>query len=178
MYFNTSTPTERRIEPTSDSLLRNLMDWDDKLTNIRSTSLSLSPPLSLSLHPHPHPTPLPRNGGRGCLRSTPCLESQGCHLFALYYLLSCSFAFSRCSFCLFCPCLLATSSDVFCCFSRTIFSIYCQQIGFWYGSCLATIGDDNWSVIFWNMLPCGTAVMQSFFFFFIVCSQSFVCVYT
>ena len=31
-------------------------------------------------------------GGRGCPMSLPCLESQGCHLVPLYYLLSCSSA--------------------------------------------------------------------------------------
>ena len=30
--------------------------------------------------------------GRGCLMPPPCLESQGCHLISLYYLLSCSSA--------------------------------------------------------------------------------------
>ena len=35
----------------------------------------------------------PPKGGRGCLMSPPpCLESQGCHLIPLYYLLSCSSA--------------------------------------------------------------------------------------
>ena len=32
----------------------------------------------------------PPKGGRGCLMSPPCLESQGCHLIPLCYLLSCS----------------------------------------------------------------------------------------
>ncbi len=31
-------------------------------------------------------------GGRGCLMSAPCLESQGCHLIPLCYHLSCSSA--------------------------------------------------------------------------------------
>ena len=34
----------------------------------------------------------PPKGGRGCLMSPPCLESQGCHLIPLCYLLSCSSA--------------------------------------------------------------------------------------
>ena len=38
-------------------------------------------------------------GGRGCLMPRPCLESQGCHLFPLYYLLSCSSVESCYSFC-------------------------------------------------------------------------------
>ena len=42
----------------------------------------------------------PSKGGRRCLMSSPCLESQGCHLIPLYYLLSCSSASSYYSFCL------------------------------------------------------------------------------
>ena len=39
-------------------------------------------------------------GGQGCLMSTSCLESQGCHLIPLSYLLSCFFsAWTSCSFC-------------------------------------------------------------------------------
>ena len=34
----------------------------------------------------------PPKGGQGCLMSPPCLESQGCHLIPLCYLLSCSSA--------------------------------------------------------------------------------------
>ena len=37
-------------------------------------------------------TQLPLKGGRGCLMSPPCLESQGCHLIPLCYRLSCSSA--------------------------------------------------------------------------------------
>ena len=33
----------------------------------------------------------PLKGGRGCLMSSSCLESQGCHLVPLSYLLSCFF---------------------------------------------------------------------------------------
>ena len=39
-------------------------------------------------------------GGRGCLMSPPCLESQGCHLIPLYNLFSCSSAGSCYPFCL------------------------------------------------------------------------------
>ena len=42
-------------------------------------------------------------GGWGCLNSDvspPCVESQGCHLSPLFFLLSCSSAHSHCSFCL------------------------------------------------------------------------------
>ena len=36
---------------------------------------------------------LPPKGGRGCLMFSSCLESQGCHLIPLSYLLSCFFFF-------------------------------------------------------------------------------------
>ena len=42
----------------------------------------------------------PPKGGRWCLMSPPCLESQGCHLIPLCYLLSCSSAWVCYSFCL------------------------------------------------------------------------------
>ena len=38
-------------------------------------------------------------GGRGCLMSPSYLESQDCRLIPLFYLLSCSSAYSCCSFC-------------------------------------------------------------------------------
>ena len=38
------------------------------------------------------PPIIPPKGSRGCLMSPPCLESQGCHLIPLCYLLSCSSA--------------------------------------------------------------------------------------
>ena len=56
----------------------------------------------------------PPKGGRGCLMSPPpCLESQGCHLIPLCYLLSCSSSWSCYPFCLIIFCLLALSSKLF-----------------------------------------------------------------
>ena len=55
----------------------------------------------------------PPKGGRGCLMSPPCLESQGCHLIPLCYLLSCSSASSCYPFCRIVFCLLAHSSKLF-----------------------------------------------------------------
>ena len=54
-------------------------------------------------------------GGLGCLMSPLCLESQGCHLIPLYYLLSSSSALSRHSFChiSFFSCLLVHSHEPF-----------------------------------------------------------------
>ena len=46
----------------------------------------------------PHPLHPPRREARGCQMSLPCLESQGCHLIPLSYLLSCFSALSSCSF--------------------------------------------------------------------------------
>ena len=47
----------------------------------------------------PRVSPTSPKGVRGYLMPLLCLESQGCHLIALYYLLACSSACSRCSFC-------------------------------------------------------------------------------
>ena len=55
----------------------------------------------------------PPKEGQGCLMSPRCLESQGCHLIPLCYLLSCSSAWSCYSFCLIFFCLLVHSSDLF-----------------------------------------------------------------
>ena len=41
----------------------------------------------------------PLKGGRECVISLPCLESQGCHLIPLYYFLSFSSPYSYYSFC-------------------------------------------------------------------------------
>ena len=49
-------------------------------------------------NPHTHAP----KGGRGCLMSPFCLESQGCHLISFSYLLSCVCVFSAWSSCFFC----------------------------------------------------------------------------
>ena len=78
--------------------------------------------------------PSPPKGSRGCLMSPPCLESQGCHLIPLYYLLSCSSAKSCYPFCLIVFCLLALSSKLFP-ENSSIFSV--KRQAFLYDSCLA-----------------------------------------
>ena len=81
---------------------------------------------TMSVHPSP-------KGGRGCLMSPPCLESRGCHLIPLCYLLSCSSAQSCYPFCLIVFCLLALSSKLF----PENFSIFfVKRQAFLYGSCL------------------------------------------
>ena len=61
-----------------------------------SSTLSLTLTLAFTFYPYvpalPSPSTLPRKGGRGCLMSPPCLESQGCHLIPLCYLVSCASA--------------------------------------------------------------------------------------
>ena len=60
-------------------------------------------------------------GGQGCLMFPSCLESEGCLLIPLFYLLCCFSSYSSCSFChvpffvfvLFCFLLIAQSHDFF-----------------------------------------------------------------
>ena len=78
-------------------------DFHDRLGIKRSRTFPIS---GLSLL-------TPPKGGRGYLMSPPCLESQGCHLIPLCYLLSCSSALSCYPFCLIVFCLLDLSSKLF-----------------------------------------------------------------
>ena len=79
-------------------------------------------------------TESPPKGGRGCLMSPPCLESQGCHLIPLCYLLSCSSAQSCYPFFLIVFCLLALSSKLF---PENSSIFFVKRQTFLYGSCLA-----------------------------------------
>ena len=77
---------------------------------------------------------IPPKGGRGCLMSPPCLESQGCHLIPLCYLLSCSSAQS---------CYLPVLSFSGCWpfllnfFPENSSILFVKRQAFLYGSCLA-----------------------------------------
>ena len=73
----------------------------------------------------------------------PCLESQGCHLIPLCYLLSCSSAQFCYPFCLIVFCLLALSSKLFP-ENSSIFFVKRQAF------CMAPVqrlGEDSWSVV-------------------------------
>ena len=54
-------------------------------------SLPVPPTIVHPLQSLPVPPATSPKGGRGCLMSPSCLESQGCHLIPLSYLLSCFF---------------------------------------------------------------------------------------
>ena len=57
---------------------------------------------------------IPPKGGWGCLMSPSCLESQGCHLIPLSYLLACFFSAKvSCSFCLVIFLLMVHFPDFF-----------------------------------------------------------------
>ena len=90
--------------------------WD--LANSRSVH-------SLMLSSH-----LPLKGCWVCLMSSPCLESQSCHLIPLYYLLSCSSADYHCSFCLVFTLLLTNPPDVFFSPPTKFINIFPLEIGF------------------------------------------------
>ena len=76
----------------------------------------------------------PSKGGRGCLMSPPCLESQDCHLIPLCYLLSCSSAQSCYPFYLILFCLLVLSSELF---PENSSIFFVKRQAFSYDSCLA-----------------------------------------
>ena len=101
------------------------------------------------------PKCLPK-GDQGCLMSS-CLESQGCHLIPLYYLLSCSFAKSCYSFCfiLFLPAV--PFSWLF--FQKILqyFSLRERLFFFLYGSCLEA-GRSKLVGGMCSMLPYGTGI--------------------
>ena len=92
-------------------------------------------------------SPLPPKGSRGCLMSPPCLESRGCYLVPLCYLLSCS-SVSLC----YCFCLIFFSA----CWSILLnffqkkllyFSLKDRLFfSFQYGFCLAA-RRISWSVV-------------------------------
>ena len=81
-------------------------------------------------------------GGRGCLMSPPCLESQGCHLIPFYYLLSCSSAESCYSYLFFC--LLALSATKI--FQKILqyFSLRDRIFGM---ALVYQLGEVSWSVV-------------------------------
>ena len=96
----TSFPTSGTVSPRTpgthsfSSLLPSLPSKTNSRHNFSSPLTSVTELGNTVFHPSP-------KGGQGCLMS-PCLESQGCHLVPLSYLLSCLFVFAKssCSFCL------------------------------------------------------------------------------
>ena len=68
-------------------------------------------------------------GGRVCLMSFSCLESQGCHSLSLSYLLSCSSTWSCCFFC------FAVFRLILLPFFQKILQSFLLEIGFLHGSC-------------------------------------------
>ena len=95
----------------------------------------------------------------GNVMSTSCLESQGCHLIPLSYLLPHSSAWSSCSFCLVIFLLMVHSPD-----------FYPQ------GTKRRALLDSGLKVVggMCSLLPCGTGVCQyAFIYFFIVSVHSF-----
>ena len=132
-----------------DDFVTDLLQWDLSLWSIKPVSLLYLCPLK---------------GGRECPMSSPCLESQGCHLIPLYYLLSCFSAWSCYSFCLFFFFLLSgpfawTFSET----SSIFFTSRSKLVGSKY-----------------SMLPYGTGICcyafipLFFYFFFIASVHSFL----
>ena len=103
-------------------------------------SLSLS--LSLCLSPCLCRSPCLSNGGQGYLMSPPVWNLRAVIWF---YLLSCSSAYSHCSFCLVLFLFDCRFSWQFSPENSSIFFV--KRWAFWYRSCLAELGDDSWSVV-------------------------------
>ena len=80
-------------------------------------------------------------GGRGCLMSPLCLESESCHLIPLCCLLYCSSAKSCYPFYLVFFCLLVLSSELF---PENSSIFFVKRYAFMYGSCF---GEVSWSVV-------------------------------
>ena len=105
---------------------------------------------------------LSQKGGRGCQMSSPCLESQGCHLTAFFCLVSCYAVQSLCSLCVFSfpavgpfPCFPERSS-VFTDIQKMGFFVW-RYIGGGGGGGGGQLGDNDWSVMC-TMLPYGAGV--------------------
>ena len=122
---------------------------------------------------------MPQKGGRGCLMSPPCLESQGCHLISLCYLLSCSAAKSCYPFCLiiiifFFFCLLALSSKLF---FQKILQYFSLRERLFCMTPVWQLGEVSWSVVcaVWCHMALVFAVMHLYnilYIFFIASVHS------
>ena len=109
-------------------------------------------------------------GSRGCLMSSTCFKSQGCHFIPLYYLLSCSSAYSHCSFCLL-------SFSAYWPIPLTFFQKILQYLKLTdkpFGMAFVQkLGDDSWSVVSaacWHV----ALIFASFFIFYLLVSFYFV----
>ena len=93
----------------------------------------------LYMHPSFCPPLLSPEGGQGCLMSPSCLESQGCHLTPLSYLLSCFFCLVLFSLSVI-FCLMVHSPDFFPIKLKYIslrVRIFCMAL-------VEQLGDDSW----------------------------------
>ena len=91
----------------------------------------------------------PRKGGRGCLMSPPCLESQGCHLIPLCYLLSCSSAQSCYPFCFFNFIFLSFSAcwPFLLNFFQKILQYFSSRDRLFCVAPVQRLGEESWSVV-------------------------------
>ena len=105
----------------------------------------------------------------GCLMSSPCLESQGCHLIPLYHLLSCSSAESCYSFCFI---FFSACWPILLKFFQSILQYFSlrDRPFFWYGSCLAArrkLVSDMCSMLPYDTDICCYAFIYIFFITFV-----------
>ena len=83
-------------------------------------------------------------GGRGCLMSPSCLESQGCHLIPLSYLLSCYFCLILL---LFLSCHFSANGPVSWLFPQKTLKYFSLRIRLFCMALVEQLGDDSWSVV-------------------------------
>ena len=95
-----------------------------------------------------HPIISPLKSGQGCFMSLSCLESQGCHLIPLSYLISFFCLDSSCSFCLVIFLLMVHSPDFFSFFFFFFRKLKYFSLRVWL-FCMALVeqlGDGRWYV--------------------------------
>ena len=76
----------------------------------------------------------------GCLMSPSCLESQGCHLIPLSYLISCCFCLVLL---LFLSCHCSANGPFSCLFSRKL-KYFSLRVSFFCMALVEQLGDDSW----------------------------------
>ena len=90
--------------------------------------------------PPPPPPPHPQ-AGRGCLMSPSCLESQGCHLIPLSYLLSCFFCLVLL---LFLSCHFSANGPFSWLFFQKTLKYFSWRVRLFCMALVEQLGDDSW----------------------------------
>ena len=106
-------------------------------------SLSL---LALHIAPLTGPCVFAFQGRPGMSEISSCLESQGCHLISLSYLLSC-FVFSCLVLLLFLSCHFSANGSFSWLFFQKTFKYFSLRVRLFCMALVEQLGDDSWSVV-------------------------------